>query len=534
MTGSHQQRGGKPSRKKRNRFPSALPVPPTQQVEVPYALRYERSFDEGEAVAWLMSRVEWQETIGAACDAVEAERPRHGPPPSYSTRELEATLFFQVMKGIRTWKSARAALAGDTGERARVALGLDIERKTRCPRQLTRRVGVPSEATMCRHRKRFDYDHRLSAYRAYFDALRRLNAQDPELRDGLRILGIDGTAQPTSLQCPTFNRKTGEIVNAARITCPEGGYRIKDTEKVHGFAAFPLHCINGLPWAYAHGPVNESERTAAKRAIEDYRDNVLPFTGSRRLGILTADSGFQDQTTLRPLLHSVGLVPNIHHLSHARYRTASKNAQDEASTLQFNIEGKPGWYADGYRELHHRCPDGVERPVHTYRRIKQGTGGRAITRLEAECKPCKASITVTAGEYKKVADDTRLPGDPRGKYMYSKVHPLDPDSVREWHFGNPLTYHDELAGRFGEMRYGHGEGFNGAAVKRFKLFKTKAYLKTAAQAELHCVMVFAAMHGLTQRRRELDAVGEFQRVPRPPVQRQQQMQAVPVPLAVAA
>lgn len=532
MTGSHQQRGGKPSRKARNRFPSVLPVPPTQQVEVPYALRYERSFDEGEAVAWLMSRPEWEETIGAACDAVEAERPKHGPRPSYSTRELEAALFYQVMKGIRTWKSARAALAGDTGERARVALGLDIERKTRCPRDLKRRVGVPSEATMCRHRKRFDYERRLEAYKNYFDALRRLNAQDPQLREGLRILGIDGTAQPTSLQCPKLNRKTGEIVNAPRITCPEGGYRVKDTEKVHGFAAFPLHCVNGLPWAYAHGKVNEDERTAAQRAIEDYRDNVLPHAGPRRLGILTADSGFRDQAKLRPLLHSVGLVPNIHHLSHAKYRESSQKERHEASALQFDIDGRDDWYADGYRELHHRCPNSTQHPVHTYRRIKQGTGGRAITRLEAECKPCKASISITAGEYKKVMDPARLARDPRGKYKYMKVHPLDPERVRVWDLGNPLTFNDALAGRFGEMRYGHGEGFNGAAVQRFKLFKTKAYLRTAAQAELHCVMVFAAMHGLTQRRRELETAGEFQRIPRPPVQRQ--TQAVPASVALAA
>ena len=61
----------------------------------------------------------------------------------------------------------------------------------------------------------------------------------------------------------------------------------------------------------------------------------------------------------------------------------------------------------------------------------------------------------------------------------------------------------------GSLRFGHGEGFNGSAVKRFKLFKTKGYLWNDVQAELHCVMVFCAQHGLTQRRRELEATGEF-------------------------
>jgi hypothetical protein len=83
---------------------------------------------------------------------------------------------------------------------------------------------------------------------------------------------------------------------------------------------------------------------------------------------------------------------------------------------------------------------------------------------------------------------------------------------------HPLAHvrDDEVARRYGDMRFGHGEGFNGSAVKRFKLFKTKGYLRNQAQAELHCLMVFSAMHGLTQRRRELEAVGEFRYVPRPP------------------
>jgi hypothetical protein len=80
-----------------------------------YAKRYERDFDAGAAAAWLMSRPEREETIGAECDAVEAERTPYGPKPSYSTRELEAALFYQVMVGIRTWKATRKELAGDTG-----------------------------------------------------------------------------------------------------------------------------------------------------------------------------------------------------------------------------------------------------------------------------------------------------------------------------------------------------------------------------------------------------------------------------------
>lgn len=503
-------------RKVRDRFPAALPALPDPDVdiEVPYAKRYERDFDAGEAVAWLMSRPEWEETIGAVCDAVEAERPRHGPAPSYNTRELEAGLFYQVMRGIRTWKATRKELAGDTGARSRASLGYMIERETRCPLPLKRLVGVPSEATMCRHRKRLPWERRLHAYRLYFDRLRTLNAQDPALREGLRILGIDGTAQPTSLTCPKINPATGEVVNASRVTCPTGGYRVKEDAKDHGFAVVPLHCINGLPWAYAHGPVQMDEREAARRAIEDFRDNVQPHLGPRRLSVLTADKNFHDQANLRPLLHEVGILPNIHHVSHAEGRTSTDREQDEAARLELDLDGKPGWYVDGFREPHHRCGE-VKHPVHVFRRVKLN-GTRAVARIEAECKDCNQSITITAGEWRRVRDTNRPDGDPRGTSKYVKVHPTDPDSVRDWYLGNPLSYHDELAGRYGDMRFGHGEGFNGACVKRFKLFKTKAHLHDDAQAELHCVMAFCAMHGLTQRRRELETAGEFPYVPRPP------------------
>ena len=54
---------------------------------------------------------------------------------------------------------------------------------------------------------------------------------------------------------------------------------------------------------------------------------------------------------------------------------------------------------------------------------------------------------------------------------------------------------------YGDARFSYGEGFHGTAVKRFKLLKTKGYYKKKAQAEVHAVMVFCVMHGLTMRQR---------------------------------
>ncbi len=370
-------------------------------------------------------------------------------------------------------------------------------------------AGVPSGSTMCRHRKRFPWERRLGVYRAYFDRLRKLNALDPELREGLRTLGIDGTAQPSSMTCPKINPDTGEVVNASRVTCPTGGYRVKDGEKVHGFAVVPLLCLHELPWAYAHGGVNMEERAAAFRTVEDFRDNVIPYMGPRRGGVFTGDTNFHDQI-LPPLLQSLGYVPNIHHVSHAEHRLTTESQKAEAARLEFDLEGRPGWYVDGFRELHHRCG----KPVHTYRKIEQ-VGERVVLRTEGECKHCEKSITITAGTWRKVKDTTRSAKDPRGQSKFVPMHLTDPESAREWDLGNPFSYHDELSARFGEMRFGHGEGFNGSCVKRFKLFKTKARLENDARAELHCVMVFCIMHGLTQRRRELEAIGEFDFVERP-------------------
>jgi hypothetical protein len=86
-----------PGRKMRDTVPRALPVPhePDADVHVPYAKRYERNYNEGEIATWLMLRPEFLEPIGTECATVEAERPRHGPEPSYDTLEFEAGLFFQ-------------------------------------------------------------------------------------------------------------------------------------------------------------------------------------------------------------------------------------------------------------------------------------------------------------------------------------------------------------------------------------------------------------------------------------------------------
>lgn len=485
------------ARQRRVRY-GPLPKPP-EEVKVPYAKRHdEADTDEGEVIAWLMTQPEWEETIGAECDAVEAERPTKGPAGSYDTRELEAALFFQFMCGIRTYRAARNRLASDRGRRARVALGYNQDRPTRCPRELKLKAGIPSEATISRHRKRFPVERRLDAYRAYFDRLRKLNAADPGLREGLRFLNIDGSAQLTSLTCPKLDRDgSGRIVNASQVTCPEGGYIGKEAPPVKqgmGFGVVPLTCVNALPWAYDHGTINIKEGDAAVHALADYAENVLPHAGDRQLGVLSADSGFQ-KTELRALARGMGIIENIHEVSHAAGRETTDVERERADRRQLDIKGYPNWYANGHRELKCRCGK-----AHVFRRVEL-QGERAVARVEGRCDTC-GSVTITSGKWKTVRDTKRRNSHPHGQLKLVRVEPGDPESVIDWQFGNPLTYYDPIANKYGSMRFGHGEGFNGACVKRFKLLKTKGYYRTKAQAELHALMVFCSMHGLTQHRRE--------------------------------
>jgi hypothetical protein len=479
------------ARKRRARF-GPLPEPPAE-IRSPYAKRHHEDFDAGEAIAWMMTRPEWEETIGAECDAVEAERPTKGPTPSYSTRELEGVLFFGVIEGIRTYRATRDRLAGDRGARARKALGFDQPRERRCPRELKLYAGVPSEATISRHRARFPYERRLAAYGRYFDRVRQTNAQDPELREGLRIRGMDGSAQPTSFTCPRVN-EDGEIVNATQVTCPEGGYVGKSAspeKQGDGFAVVVEHCINQLPWSYHHGKIHMGEREAAMLVIEDFARNVKPYTGERFLSVLTADSNFQ-APALRAALNAVDVVENIHDKSHAQGRESTDTEVKKANRAVLDIDGHPNWYANGHRELKCRCGKASIGK-------KAGLDERgAYSRAEGKCENC-GRVSFTAGEYKVVRDSRRPNSDPRGQLKLRKVEPGDPDQVRDWQFGNPLTFNDLVAARYGDMRFGHGEGFNGTMVKRFKLLKTKGYYRTKAQAELHCVMVFAGVHALTMR-----------------------------------
>ena len=119
-----QPKGEAPPKKSRLRFGTTWPEP--MKGDVPYAIcRPELAgLSLGELVRIYVSTPAWDEVMRPVLDAMDAERPKRGPKPSYSSEELESCLLFQRLAGVSTYAEARALLAGDRGEQDRVALGL--------------------------------------------------------------------------------------------------------------------------------------------------------------------------------------------------------------------------------------------------------------------------------------------------------------------------------------------------------------------------------------------------------------------------
>jgi hypothetical protein len=131
-------------------------------------------------------------------------------------------------------------LAGDRGEQDRLVLGFDRPRKRvgaglRLVRSLD---GVPSEATVWRHKQRFGLAEHVAAYRELFERLVQDHFEEfPELADEARLVHWDGSvllSHYTSFE--RVNRKTGEVKPP---TLTGGGYRPRTKDNSgkdgHGF-----------------------------------------------------------------------------------------------------------------------------------------------------------------------------------------------------------------------------------------------------------------------------------------------------------
>lgn len=92
------------SSKRRAPRNKALPAPP-QEIQTPYANCREewQGVDLGEKVRVVLSSDAWQQVMVPELEKLGAERSPKGPPPSYSSEELERAVLFQRLAGAATY-----------------------------------------------------------------------------------------------------------------------------------------------------------------------------------------------------------------------------------------------------------------------------------------------------------------------------------------------------------------------------------------------------------------------------------------------
>jgi hypothetical protein len=490
-------KGGEPPRKTRLRYGTTWPEP--IKGDVPYA----NSRPElaglclGEKVRLVMSTPAWDEVMRPVLDAMDAERPKMGPAPSYSSEELEACLLFQRLAGASTYCKARALLAGDRGEHDRAALGFTSHRKRvgRCLRLVKSSDYVPSESTVWRHKSRFGLDRHAAAYRVLFEALVREHFEEfPELADEAQLVHWDGSAllsHYTSFE-RTRHRKDG-TTEVKPPTLVGGGFMPRELDNSgkdgHGFCMVAGVTQTGLPLVGRLTPIQDDEEYTASEILEDeWRRVVAPYLCEDKVRVMAADGAYSGPT-MRASVHRAGFVPNTHTVSHGK-RDRSVNYAAERRAARLAIRGCKDWHLNGLFELFCRCGEGK-----TYRRVGKKRNGEAVARLEGECPNCK-SISLTAGQWRMY----------NGSKGVAKVLPGEKHEI-DWRVGNPLTFDDPVSERYGTARYGHGEGFHGALVTRFGLLKEKAWYRERRQAERDVMQVFCAMHSIAKHQRRLAAHG---------------------------
>jgi hypothetical protein len=467
---------------------------------VPYANRRDElgGLSLGEKVAIVTASATWERVMVPILDALEAERPKKGPRPAYTSHELERALLFQRMSGKHTYAESRTLLAGDRGGRCRRAL--DFERpRSRVGRNL-RLVesldGVPSEKTVWRHLRRFGLDRHAAAYKHLFEELvaDHIQAFPEEMAQELRLMDFDGSAIPCHRS--SFERKNNETGEVKPPTLTGGGFRPRTEDNPgkdgHGFAFHGGITSTGLPILARLTAINTAEAaTMAEMLREDWRRRVAPLVAltDDAFGVMAFDAAYSGPQ-VRTEVHAAGYVPNCHPVSHAVRDRSEENARRH-DRMRYAIEGKPGWFSNGHREVF--CKHGTQATKKNFRRK---TNGAAVCGVEGVCDQGCGHIQITAGEWRRARNPSR----------FVRVMPGEEDRT-DWRMGNPLTYHDPVSATYGSARFGHNEGFHGQMVTRFGLLKDKAWYRDRREAERDFFQVFCIMHSLAmeQRRRAADA-----------------------------
>jgi transposase len=200
-------------------------------------------------------------------------------------------------------------------------------------------------------------------------------------------------------------------------------------------------------------------------------------------GVMVADSAYSG-SQVRTAIHELGYIPVCHAVSHADRERSRENAAAH-DRMCFAIEGKPGWHANGHREIF--CVHGTQATKKNFRRKK---GGEAVCGLEGHCHLGCGHISITVGEW-------RIAQNP-GRFV--RVMPGAEDDT-DWKMGNPFTFHDPVSSVYGSDRFGGQEGLHGAMSTRFGILRDKAWYRDIREAKRDVFQVFCIMHSLAMEKR---------------------------------
>jgi hypothetical protein len=499
------------SKKRRSRY-GKLPKPPGKgDVELLYAKLNEqlRHLDDGERVMLVIESDAWQSTVGQRCRELELEA---DPRRAYSPEDCERALLYQRLIGKRTYKAARAQLAGDGGESARATLGFDHPRdhvpNRRVKYEHHRRLdGVPSEATISRHRTtRFPEEERAALYAECFIRLVEEHAvKFPEFREELRVIGFDGSTHKTIYKPGILRDENDEpILDEEGNYVPtlkgwEGGSMTNEgapeSKRGHGMMTVTGHTAQALPIACRTVRIHDQEVDCVLDIFREDMPRIRKRMNVGEIGVSTMDGAFA-APRIRLAHRKLGYVENTHLVSGNASRDETRRHLAKRLAMVFLIEGYPNWRANGLREIFCICGQGD-----VFSRSHMRKDGSVSVAVEGACPNCDA-IHVTAGDWRQAKNPDR----------FVRVNPEDEASIEDADLalGNPLTYQDSRSRAYGRNRYAQGEGLHGSATTRWNLFKDKSYYKRLNQARLDVLLTYCLMHGLAmeaRRQKEQGLVG---------------------------
>lgn len=471
------------------RFPE-----PQAVVEFPYALErpLHRSRTYGEITRSFLDGPVWAEVMTPELDLWAAERElrpngkRKTMAPKFTPHEMEAAEMFRRVAGVTSYKAGRDLLAGDRHRGDRVLLGFDVPRQapTRGNPLNFRTAGVPSEAAMSKYRTDIGDARRAELWGRFLARLREVWMA--EAGREARIGHLDGFNMPIEGVCPKMDRKTGEIVNAELITVRDGGYQPSfnnGTKGGHGFNNVAFWDDLGVPLAHRVVPMHVSESATAVHVLNDFRRHLGPLRELLGVGVGSADAAFASGP-VREAMRRAGFVDNIHEVSHGDKVESHKRAKEYDGRVR-PIQGYPNWHVNGHRELVCACGHGTQE-----RDAWRDPDGTARVRVKGRCTNC-GSITLLSGRWRAARNPAR----------FVPMLPGDPTSAADLPLGNPLTYRDRMAARYGKKRWVRGEGAHGVLKSHYKLNARRRYRSKAA-VELETNMVFAVIVSLAIQQRE--------------------------------